>query len=60
MEVADRLLDHSLCQSLLTVKHIQSNLTNIRSLLKTKFDLVNTEETSSDVFYDNSIDTYLN
>ena len=31
MEVADILLDHSLCQSSLTFKQIQSNLTNIRS-----------------------------
>jgi hypothetical protein len=57
MEVADRLLDHSLCKSSNTVKHIQSNLSNIRSLLKIGYDLENIEETSNDVFYDNAIYT---
>jgi hypothetical protein len=36
------------------------NLSNIRSLLKTGYDLENIGETSNDVFYDNAIDTYLN
>jgi hypothetical protein len=59
MEVADRLLDHALCKSSISVKHIQSNLSNIRSLLKTTFDLERMEENSTNVFYDNSIDVYL-
>ena len=60
MEVADRLLDHALCQSSINIKHFQSNLANFKNLLKTKFDLDNMEDDSKDVFYVSTLDTYLN
>ena len=60
MEVADRLLDHALCRSSITVKHIQSNLSKTQNLLITKFDIGNIEGNSNKVFYGNTIDLDFN
>jgi len=60
MEVADRLLDHDLCRSSVTVKHIQSNLSNVQNLLKTEYELEHIEQDSTDIYYSNSIDVYIN